>query len=73
MSSKNRLIETRKNSTVINSRPISETSEQKGVEIISIDNISVLSDGNKDDVAVQQILRESLIKAFLVIFTNDNS
>ncbi len=73
VSSKNRLIETRKNSTVLNSRPISVTSEQKALEIISIDNITELSDGNKDEVAVKQILRESLIKAFLVIFTNENS
>lgn len=54
VSSKNRLIETRKNnSTVLNSRPISVTSEQKALEIISIDNITELSDGNKDEVAVK--------------------
>lgn len=53
VSSKNRLIETRKNSTGVNSRPISVTSEQKALEIISIDNITELSDANKDEVAVK--------------------
>jgi hypothetical protein len=37
----------------MNSRPISVNSDQKGLEIMSIDNITEMSDGGtKDEVAV---------------------
>ena len=40
--------------------------------MVSLGNITDITEPI-DDIAVKQILRESLVKTFLVIFTNENS